>query len=98
MAALAFVPLGCIDDAWLDIQPRENADHPAYSALEDFKNYFIQTWLENDALFPRNLWNHHRNFGARSTNHREGWHQALDGAVGKAQVNVFEIIRHLQEQ
>ncbi|XP_028966404.1 uncharacterized protein LOC108863729 [Galendromus occidentalis] len=38
------------------------------------------------------------NFGARTTNHIEDWHHALNGRVGKRHVNLFEIVSHLQKE
>ncbi|XP_018494113.1 uncharacterized protein LOC108863911 [Galendromus occidentalis] len=96
--ALALVPLSQIDSAWLEIDGESPpSDHPAYSALEDSKKYFINTWLENGAVFPRYLWNHFGNFGTRTTNHLEGWHQALNRGLGRAHVNIFEMVSHLQK-
>ncbi|XP_003742493.1 uncharacterized protein LOC100908453 [Galendromus occidentalis] len=99
VAALSLVPLEEIDEAWLQIDSDSpSADHPAFRALDRFKTYFISTWLENESVFPRVLWNHYRNFGARTTNHIEGWHHALNGRVGKRHVNLFEIVSHLQKE
>lgn len=104
-AALGLVPLQRIDDAWLEIDSDSpGPEHPAHEAIEQFKEYFINTWLENDSVFPRTLWNHYRNFGARTTNHIEGWHQGLNRIVRKSHsvykftVNIFELITHLKNQ
>ncbi|XP_018495401.1 uncharacterized protein LOC108864373 [Galendromus occidentalis] len=97
--ALALVPLDRIDDAWLEINSESpSSEHAAYEKLEAFISYIIQTWLENDSVFRRHLWNHYRNFGARTTNHVEGWHQALNRIVKKRHLNIFEMISHLQKQ
>ncbi|XP_018494115.1 uncharacterized protein LOC108863913 [Galendromus occidentalis] len=97
--ALGLVPLDRIEDAWLEIDAESpSAEHPAHEKLDAFKQYFIETWLENDAIFPRDLWNHYRNFGARTTNHIEGWHQGSNRIVRKSHVNLFEMIKHLQKQ
>ncbi|XP_018494697.1 uncharacterized protein LOC108864146 [Galendromus occidentalis] len=87
--ALALIPLGAIDDAWMDMnEDAIDPDHPAYMALEAFKEYFVNTWLENEN-FPRALWNHYRNFGPRTTNHLEGWHNGLNILIRKKHVNIF---------
>ena len=59
--ALSLVPLDKLDDAWLEVEgDSPEADHPAYMLLNEFKEYFISTWLENETVYPRQLWNHHR--------------------------------------
>ncbi|XP_003737394.1 uncharacterized protein LOC100906240 [Galendromus occidentalis] len=98
-AALALVPLDRVEDAWLEIKSDSPTfEHPAYQKPEDFKMYFINTWMENETVFPRKIWNQYRNFGARTTNHLEGWHQALNRDVKRSHVNLFEMIEHLQKQ
>ncbi|KAG8196932.1 hypothetical protein JTE90_027635 [Oedothorax gibbosus] len=44
------------------------------------------------------MWNHHGNYGARTTNHLEGWHHALNKAVGKSHVDIFQFIKEIQKQ
>lgn len=96
-SALALVPLSRLDDGWLEIQADSPApDHPASAALERFKEYFISTWLENDAVYPRALWNHYGNFGPRTTNHLEGWHRYLNKRVGRTHVNIFDMVHELK--
>ncbi|XP_003740616.1 uncharacterized protein LOC100902345 [Galendromus occidentalis] len=99
IGALALVPLSLMDEAWLEINAEApSTDHPAYSSLENFKEYFIHTWLENPSVFPRTLWNHYGKFESRTTNHVEGWHQAINTALGKKHGNIYEIISLLQRQ
>ncbi|XP_003740695.1 uncharacterized protein LOC100903596 [Galendromus occidentalis] len=94
--ALCFVPLERIDDAWMEIDADSpGADHEAFARLSEFKEYFIRTWLEND-VFPRAIWNHHGNFEARTTNHLEGWHNALNKMIKKSHSNIFELVAHLK--
>ena len=58
--ALSLVPLDKIDDAWLEIEAEApQDDHAAHGKLNEFKEYFINTWLENSTVFPRSLWNHY---------------------------------------
>ncbi|XP_018495047.1 uncharacterized protein LOC108864260 [Galendromus occidentalis] len=97
--ALSLVPLDRIDDAWLGIDAESPAaDHPAYERVGVFKEYVINTWLENGSVFPRSLWNHYRNFGARTTNHVEAWHSALSRTIRKEHVNLFQLINFLKKQ
>ena len=72
-------------------------DSPGYEALENFKEYVINTWLENDNLFPRQLWNHYKKFGVRTTNHLEGYHHAINTLARKRHLNIFEMVKCLQQ-
>lgn len=93
------MPLDQIDTAWSLIEAESpHADEPVNRAIENFRHYFVKTWLQNDSIFPRRLWNHYKNFGARTTNHIEGWHQGLNRIVKKSHVNLFELITHLKNQ
>jgi hypothetical protein len=98
VAALPFLRLEDIDDAWLTIC----AEKPDFSALEQFMDYVVFTWIgddeENTAKFSREMWNHHNNFGPRTTNHIEGWHYCLNRAIGKSHPNLFEFINSIKEQ
>ena len=37
-----------------------------------------------------------RNYGTRTTNHLEGWHNALNRRVKEACCNIYTLIRHLK--
>ena len=37
-------------------------------------------------------------FGARTTNHLEGWHNGFNKKVKNAHVNIFELITHLKKE
>ncbi|XP_003739297.1 uncharacterized protein LOC100906578, partial [Galendromus occidentalis] len=98
-SALSLVPLERIDDAWPEIDADSPpAEHPAHERVEAFKTYVIQNWLENASVFPRSMWNHFGNFGARTTNHVEAWHSALSRTIRKDHVNIFELIKFLKKQ
>ena len=99
IGTLALTPLERLDEAWMEIDAQSpGLDHPSYEKTLRLKQYFIETWMENDEEFPRSLWNHYGNFSARTTNHLEGWHRALNRKVGKSHVNLFVMIEHLQKQ
>lgn len=64
LAAMAFMPLADLDAAWLLIH-----EHAPPEATP-FMDYFHSTWFdETSAKFPRHVWNHHQNYGPRTTNH-----------------------------
>lgn len=41
------------------------------------------------------LWNHYQNSGARTTNNAESFHSLLNRSIGKAHVNIYELIESL---
>ena len=97
--ALSLTPLASIDDAWLIIESdAPDPSHEAYQASDLFKVYFIETYLENETMFPRRMWNHYRNFGPRTTNHLEGWHNALNHSINRKHVDIFTMLTHLKRQ
>ncbi|KAF0706858.1 MULE domain-containing protein, partial [Aphis craccivora] len=62
-------------------------------------NYFTETYLDPDiCLFNRNMWNHFNTDGARTINHLEGWHAALNKAIGRTKPNIFILIKELKNQ
>ncbi|XP_018497354.1 uncharacterized protein LOC108865134 [Galendromus occidentalis] len=92
IAAMALVPADRMRDAWLEFNAEApGPDNPAYQRLEEFKLYFIRTWLENASVSPCAS-------GPRTTNHLEGWHHALNQTVKKRHLNSFEMVAHLQKQ
>lgn len=97
-AALTFVPLHRLDEAWMDLQA-DAPDHPLCTAFSD---YFVDTWLDDiSSRFPRVLWNHHDNMNSgsiRTNNSLESWHRHLKGTVSCAHPNVFKIVRELHRE
>ena len=45
---------------------------------------------------PHSSTTFHRNFGTRTTNHLEGWHNALNKRVKQPHCDIFTMIRHLK--
>ena len=97
-AALTFVPVGRLDEAWVDMQ----AVAPVGPMLTGFSDYFVETWLDDVASrFPRTMWNHHQNMtqgSIRTNNSLESWHRHLKGFVSSAHPNIFKLIRDLQAE
>ncbi len=62
--ALAFMPIQEINGLWCKIMDKfENIPH-----AQDFFDYFTETWIDNNCLFPRCLWNYYQFDGSRTTN------------------------------
>lgn len=97
-AALAFVPLDKLDDAWIDLQAAAE-DHPLCTAFAD---YFVTTYMDDvTSRFPRVMWNHFENMSQnsiRTNNALESWHKNLKTVVGSAHPNLFKIIFSLQKE
>lgn len=97
-AALTFVPLARLDDAWVDLQ----AEAPADQLSINFTDYFVNTWLDDIAgRFSRTMWNHHENMkqdSIRTNNSLEVWHRHLKGLVSSSHPNMYKIVRELRTE
>ena len=49
--------------------------------IEDFYDYIINTWRDDDALFDYTLWNYYDFRSLRTNNHLEGWYHRLNNVV-----------------
>ena len=72
--ALAFMPTWNIDDLWCQVM--DSFDYIPRS--QEFFDYCTDTWIDNDDIFPRNLWNYYGFDDARTNNSLEGWHHCLN--------------------
>lgn len=76
---LGLAPFQKIDDLWLEFQD----DMPISDTIQQLIDYFVETWLEDHALFHRSIWNHSDNVYSRTNNDLEGWHNKLNRYVKK---------------
>ncbi|CAH0562833.1 unnamed protein product [Brassicogethes aeneus] len=67
---------------------------PINTALEEFNDYFVGEWLENDAI--GNMWNCYKE-KHRTTNSLEAWHSKLNRRLGKVNPNVCQLVSALKE-
>ena len=44
----------------------------------------LETWIENGALFPPDLWNQYSNLDEKSNNNNEGYNHRFNVRVGTA--------------
>ena len=51
----------------------DEAPFEKYPKLEDFTDYMLETWKDDDALFPAELWNHYANTEERVNNNNKGY-------------------------
>ena len=92
--ALAFMPVSEINNLWCEIM--DKFDHIPRS--EDFFNYYTDTWIEDDCLFPRHLWNYYNFNGPRTNNGLEGWHHRLNSNIATSNPNLYVVIDELKKR
>ena len=67
---------------------------PENPQLMRFNDYFVDQWLENDAI--GDSWNCYKQ-KHRTTNSLEAWHSKLNRTIGKHHPNVLELVKFLKE-
>lgn len=56
---LPLIPLECLDASFSVLYSRlEKGDQK----IDEFVNYYLQTWLNPNAMFNRRIWNHCYNY------------------------------------
>lgn len=87
-AALAHLPENTLYDAWLEIM--ETA--PDSALMTKFYDYFVENWLDNNLFWLVYKERH------RTTNAVEGWHNRLNKKVSKANPNIYELMKVIEEE
>ncbi|XP_053208063.1 uncharacterized protein LOC128392104 [Panonychus citri] len=91
--ALPLISLGDLDEAWFLINElNTNEDE----RVDEFLFYIQSTWVNENAIFKRDSWNHFGNFGTRTTNHLEGFHNKLNSCFNHGSPNLFSLINQLR--
>ena len=90
--ALPYLRTEDTDSAFAEIKQQSSDD------LEPFFSYFEETYLRPGCRFDRSIWSTCCNFTLRTTNHVEGWHNALNRSVGIHHANFWRFLKKLQEQ
>ncbi|KAL4136171.1 hypothetical protein QTP88_007735 [Uroleucon formosanum] len=94
--ALPLVSIEQLDNLWLIIESEKPDNN---QKVEEFLNYFVETWLDDLTLrFSRYIWNCWNNTDRRTTNDLEGWHYALIKAAGRNHPSLFEFIVILRKE
>ncbi|CAI6352940.1 unnamed protein product [Macrosiphum euphorbiae] len=84
-----------IDECWSMI----HAEAPVNENLMKRMDYFVDTYLNNDAcMFDRKIWNHFNTDKTLTTNHLEGWHAALNRSINRPKPNIFLLINEIKNQ
>ena len=83
-AVLPLLLMQNIEDIWLHtLEDIDNANTNINTVS------FTEQWVENN----RDLWNHHKTEGPRTTNHLEGWHHKLKNQVKHPLLNIYNLIK-----
>ena len=60
--------------------------------LENFNEYFVETWLAVDAKIPVGIWNVYGEDQKRTNNNVEGWNSKFSKLARKHHNNIFEFV------
>ena len=66
--------------------------------LENFNDYFVETWLADDAKMPVDIWNVDGEDQKRTSNHVEGWNLKFTKLVRKHHPNIFEFVDSMRKE
>ena len=96
LCALPLCPLQQLNNAWTEIMAEVPREVPF---VENLLDYFLFTWFhETQALFRRDIWNHHDGDGIRTNNHLEGWHLGFNQSIGTIHPNIFKFVTALKKE
>ena len=70
---------------------------PAVTHTEDFNDYLVINWVDYDARFPLQMWNHHNTMGPRTNNNLEGSHNRLNRSLPHNHPNIYRFIEVLRK-
>ena len=93
---MALLPPEKVGDAFVEII-MEEAPIEKYPQLTKFLDYFTINWVDDDAKFQINLWNHFHNENQRTNNNNEAYNLRLDKRSEK-HPNIWKFIELLQKE
>ncbi|XP_048242412.1 uncharacterized protein LOC125374801 [Haliotis rufescens] len=64
---------------------------------EDFNDYMVINWVDDDARFPIPLWNHHQTAGPRTNNNLEGFHHRLNRTLPHRHPNIYRFVEVIKK-
>ncbi|KAE9533104.1 hypothetical protein AGLY_009532 [Aphis glycines] len=68
---------------------------PINATVDQFCDYLLKTYTEEDALFPPNIWAEFAATTNRTTNSCESYHAKLNASISAAHPNIFVLIEIL---
>ena len=96
VAALAHLLLADILEGWLALMSECPIDvHPQ---LENFIDYFVETWLADDAKIPVGIWSVYGEDQKRTNNNVEGWNSKFSKLVRKHHNNILEFVDAIRKE
>lgn len=70
---------------------------PVNTTVDIFCDYLLKTYIEEDALFPPNIWAEFAATTNRTTNSCESYHAKLNASISASHPNIFVLIEMLLE-
>jgi len=65
---------------------------PVNKIVDNFCDYLLKTYIEQDALFPLNIWAEFAATTNRTTNSCESYHAKLNASISATHPNIFVLI------
>ena len=69
-----------------------------FPQLVTFNDYFVDTWLGEDAKISMDMWNVFTETERRTNNHVEGWNSKFVKMVEKHHPNMFQLLNALKRE
>lgn len=99
LMALPLIPMDRIDDAWLEIVgDAPDPNHPQRDLCTELENYIVNTWIDDNALFERQLWNHYGEDNDKTSNAAESSHHRINSICGKNRLNIHAFCREISSE
>ncbi|XP_071109021.1 uncharacterized protein [Haliotis cracherodii] len=92
-AGLALLPWLDAQDTWLDAMQAT----PPVPRADDFNDYMVINWVDDDARFPIPLWNHHQTAGPRTNNNLEGFHHRLNRTLPHRHPIIYQFVEVIKK-
>ena len=88
-----------IDEVWEEmIDSRPDLNDLNSKKLDEFVEYFENTWLNEKCHFDRKDWNLWERYSSRTNNLSETYNHKINGQVISSKSNVFKVLDVVQKQ
>ena len=94
LASFALVPPWMLDEAWILVTDIAPADDRVTKLLD----YFVDTYLSEDAFFKVHFWNHWHTTDRRTNNDLEGYNFSMNNGLVPKHGNIFKVVRYLMDE
>ena len=97
--AFPFLMLEDIDEVWEEMKDsRPDLNDLNSKKLDEFVEYFENTWLNEKCHFDRKDWNLWDRYSSRTNNISETYNHKVNGQVISSKSNVYKILDVVQKQ